>query len=99
MCNSKENPKCLDPRNETDPLPLTNCMTDTKLVNETKGSIQAISDLLTKVGQGSPSIYSNKKSSDFWNDDNFPMVCQKIEIEGNYESRTVARKSLSIIIE
>ena len=82
VCNSKEDSRCLDPLDETNGLSLVNCTSDEVQRAQTRKAIEEISELMTKLGQSQAMTFSTKKVSQLWEDEKFPMVCQKLELEG-----------------
>ncbi|KAK6627811.1 hypothetical protein RUM44_010290 [Polyplax serrata] len=81
VCNSKEDSRCLDPMDENNGLPLMNCTSDEQQRAQTRKAIEEISALMTKLGQTQSMSFSTKKVSQLWEDEKFPMVCQKLELE------------------
>lgn len=77
VCNSRQDKRCEDPLGSLDSsnqLELQTCSVDAKQVRK---QIEEVTSVLTKLGQIAP---LDKKRSP-WDNDSFPMACQKMEFE------------------
>lgn len=81
MCNSKQDPRCLDPfesGNTSTSLETVDCEQD----NNVRAALETVANLMTKLGQAPARDQTDILAKGPQPDDPIPASCQKIDLTG-----------------